>query len=80
MSSFEDALNYRPPHKFEDYPPEVQMEIMANVRMWKKLLSIYAEGNLWDVIDIFKKMVDEVRESRTGYSPSISKEQEAEKP
>jgi hypothetical protein len=40
MSSFKDALFYRPPHKFEDYPPEVQMEIMANVRLSRSTWSL----------------------------------------
>lgn len=58
--------------KFEDLPLEVQREVSMNYSMWKKLLTIYADGDLWCIVKMFKDSADEI----WAKSPSISKGQE----
>lgn len=57
--------------KFEDLPLEVQREVSMNYSMWKNLLKIYADGDLWCVVKMFKDASDEI----WAKSPSSIKEE-----
>jgi hypothetical protein len=64
--------------KFEDFPPEAQLEALANLRMWKQLLTLYSDAGFWQILEMFKKAMDETWAKKPSHF--ISKEQEAEKP